>query len=183
MKEVQDDPASYSLSSHFHIFELSRAASFCFCCFYSMAEPFSLAVNVIQIISACAATIKTIDHLIKQYKNAATKLESLAAEASLVKATLKRLHELLQGHSSSFSEKLKNDPDLRVAIDRTLTGCWTVFLLLHKELGKLLPEPAKEVSLPQKTSLLFNDEIIQDYRSQIRGHVQGLESDVNCLQA
>lgn len=148
-----------------------------------MVEPFSLAVNVIQIISTCAATIKTIDHLIKQYRNAATKLESLASEAGLVKATLKQLNELLQGQSSLFVGKLKGDSDLRTAIDRTLTGCWTVFLLLHKELGKLLPGPTKDINFLQKAALLFNDEIIQDYRSQIRGHVQGLESVVNCLQA
>jgi hypothetical protein len=148
-----------------------------------MAEPFSLAVNVVQIISACTATIKTIDHLIKQYKEAAKKLESLASEAELVKATLGQLEQILMGKSSFFARKLDNDLDLKAAIDRTLTGCWTVFLLLNKELGKLAPEPGKDASIMQKAGLLFNDEIIQNYRSQIRGHVHGLESVLTCLQA
>jgi hypothetical protein len=148
-----------------------------------MAEPFSLAVNIVQIISACTATIKTIDHLVKQYKEAAKKLESLASEANLSKTLLSQLEQILTEKTSFFSKKLDNDPDLKAAIDRTLTGCWTVFLLLHKELGKLIPEVGKDANFMQKAGLLFNDEIIQDYRSQIRGHIQGLESVIICLQA
>ncbi|KAF2430875.1 hypothetical protein EJ08DRAFT_660546 [Tothia fuscella] len=148
-----------------------------------MAEPFSLAVNVVQIIGACAATIQKIDHLIKQYRDAAKKLESLASEAELGKALLGQLDRLLTDKLSFFAGKLQNDPDLKSAIDRTLTGCWTVFLLLHKELGKLTPEGGTDASVIKKIRLLFNDEIIQDYRSQIRGHIQGLESVLVCLQA
>lgn len=148
-----------------------------------MVEPFSLAVNVVQIISACTSTIKTIDHLIRQYKDASKKLESLASEAQLVKATLNQFNIVLKGKSSFFATKLEDDTDLKSAIDRTLTGCWTVFLLLHKELRRLLPQPGKDVKAIQKAGLLFNDDFIQDYRSQIRGHVQGLESVLICLQA
>lgn len=147
-----------------------------------MAE-LSLAANILQIISTCTATIKTIDHLIKQYKEAPKKLESLASEADLIKARLNQLDKVLKGKSSFYARKLENDWDLRAAIDRTLTGCWTVFLLLHQELGKLLPEATNDVKCIQRLRLLFNDEIIQDYRSQIRGHVQGLESVLSCLQA
>ncbi|KAH8585766.1 hypothetical protein B0O99DRAFT_696149 [Bisporella sp. PMI_857] len=147
-----------------------------------MAE-LSLAVNIVQIISTCTATIKTIDHVIKKYKEAPKKLESLASEVDLIKALLNQLSKVLKGKSSFYSGKLEKDLDLRAAIDRTLTGCWTVFLLLHKELGKLLPEATKDVNYIQRLGLLFNDEIIQDYRSQIRGHVQGLESVLSCLQA
>jgi hypothetical protein len=181
-----------ALVTHFHVLESSHASFFCgtfyvlslsFLVVATMVEPFSLAVNVVQIICACTATIKTSDHLIKQYSNAAEKLESLASEAELVKATLNQLDKVLTGNSSYFARKVDNDLDLKAAIDRTLTGCWTVFLLLHKELGKLLPKAGKDTNFIQKAGLLFNDEIIQDYRSQIRGHVQGLESVLVCLQA
>jgi len=148
-----------------------------------MAEPFSLAVNVIQIVTACAATIKTIDHLIKQYKDAPKKLESLASEAKLANSRLCLLDKLLQGKSSSYARTIDNDPDLKSAIDRTLTGCWTVLLVLQKELEKLIPKDGDKLTFIQKVALLFNDEIIQDYRSQIRGHVSGLDSVQACLQA
>lgn len=148
-----------------------------------MAEPFSLAVNVVQIISACTSTIRTIDHLIQQYIDAGAKLKSLAAKASLVKATLKELDKTLNGRSSFFAQKIDDDNDLKNAIDQTLTGCWTVFLLLQKELRKWVPGQGKDPSFLQKAGLLFQDEIIQDYRVQIEGHIEGLKTVLVCLQA
>jgi hypothetical protein len=148
-----------------------------------MAEPFSLAVNVIQIISACTSTIKTLDHLVQNYIDANTKLRSLAAKASLVKATLNELNKTLKGRSSFFAKKIDEDADLKSAIDQTLIGCWTVFLLLQKELKKWVPEQGKEATFLKKAGLLFQDEIIQDYRIQIEGHVEGLKTVLVCLQA
>ena len=124
-----------------------------------MAEPFSLAVNVVQIISATTSTIKTLDHLIQNYLDAGVKLKSLSAKACLVKATLKELEKLLNGQRSFFARRIDEDSDLKAAIDQTLTGCWTVFLLLQKELKKWVPADGKDPSFLKKAGLLFQDEV------------------------
>jgi hypothetical protein len=123
-----------------------------------MAEPFSLAVNVVQIISACTSTIKTIDHLVQNFSDAGVKLKSLAAKASLVKATLNELEKTLKGRESAFARRIDHDLDLKSAIDQTLTGCWTVFLLLQKELGKWHRD-GKDPSFLKKAGLIFQDEV------------------------
>jgi hypothetical protein len=147
-----------------------------------MADPFSLTVNVVQLISTTATTIKTIDHLIKQYRDAPAKLTSLSSESKLVKANLKQIQTMF-ATKSSLKIRLEREPELKQAVDNTLTGCWAVFILLEKELLKLVPKPGENPLWKQKASLLFNDEIIKDYRSQINGHIQGLNSVMSCLQA
>ena len=94
-----------------------------------------------------------------------------------------KLDKTLNGRSSFFAQKIDDDTDLKNAIDQTLTGCWTVFLLLQKELRKWVPGQGKDPSFLQKAGLLFQDEIIQDYRVQIEGHIEGLKTVLVCLQA
>jgi hypothetical protein len=161
---------------------LRVAASFSLLPTADMAE-ISLAVNVLQIISTCASTIQKIDHLIRQYKEAPKKLASLLSEAKLANRRLDALQKLFRGTPSFYTKILEDDADLRSAIDQALTGCWTILLVLHKELGKLEPVPGEKFNIVRKLRLLFNDEIIQDYLSQIRGHVSGLDSVLACLQA
>jgi hypothetical protein len=146
-----------------------------------MVDPLSLTVNVFQLINAATNTIKTIDHLIKQYRDAPVKLKSLLSESKLVRASLTEIQRMFRANSS-LAANLEKKPELKQAIDNTLTGCWAVYALLEKDLQKITPTAGERPDWKQRAIMLFNDEIIQDYRSQIEGHIQGLNFVLNCLQ-
>jgi hypothetical protein len=147
-----------------------------------MAE-LSLAFTIVQILGTCASTIQKINVLVTHYQEASEKLKSILSEAKLAEARLYMLKRLFGGERSCYTKLVEDDADLKSAIDQTLTGCWTICLLLCNELGKLEPKPGENLNIVEKFRLLFKDETIQDYQSQIRSHVSGLDSVLACLQA
>jgi hypothetical protein len=146
-----------------------------------MVDPLSLTVNVFQLIQATTNTVKTVDHLIKQYRDAPAKLKSLLSESELVRAILIEIQSMFKANTT-LALNLEKKPELKQAVDNTLTGCWAVYALLEKDLQKVTPAAGERPDWKQRAFMLFNDEIIQDYRSQIEGHVQGLNFVLNCLQ-
>jgi hypothetical protein len=149
-----------------------------------MVDPFSLTVNVLQIVQVCTSTIKTIDHLITRYKDAPTKLKSLRAESDVVRTSLLHLQSIFTS-DGFLAQQLDAKPDLKAAVDSTLTGCWAVYILLDKDVQRVGGDPSgsEKLNWKKRGYLLFNDEIINDYLSQIRGQVQGLGFLLHCLQA
>jgi hypothetical protein len=148
-----------------------------------MVDPLSLTVNVLQILQVCTSTIKTISHLITRYKDAPTKLKTLRAESDIVQTSLLHLQSIFTS-DSFLAQQLDAKPELKAAVDSTLTGCWAVYILLDKDLQRVRnPSGSENIEWKRRGYLLFNDDIINDYLSQIRGQIQGLSFLLHCLQA
>jgi hypothetical protein len=146
-----------------------------------MVDPFSLTVNVIQILQICTSTIKSIDHLVVKYKDAPTKLRSLRTESAVVNASLSHLQSIFS-QNRHVAERLDAKPELKDAVDSTLTGCWAVYSLLEKDLQKLRDSSNDKLDWKKRAYLLFNEELISDYQIQIRGQIQALSLLLHCMQ-
>ena len=146
-----------------------------------MVDPLSVTVNVLAILQTCTYTIQTIDHLYKRYKNAPTKLLALQSESRLISSSLITVQALFH-KNNSLAAKLDSRPELRTTVDTTLTGCMAIFKLLDKDLQRLTVPAGDRVDWRRRSNLLFNDDIIDNYLNQIRGHLHGLNLLLNCLQ-
>jgi predicted lipoprotein len=146
-----------------------------------MVDPLSFTVNVLSILQTCTLTVQAIDHLIKRYRNAPAKLMALQSESRLVSTSLVTVQGLFH-KNQRLAKSLDQRQDLKHTIDTTLTGCMAIYRLLEKDLQKLVMTDDGKVDWRKRSYLLFNDELIESYLNQIRGHLQGLNLLLSCLQ-
>jgi hypothetical protein len=146
-----------------------------------MVDPFSVTVNVLSILQTCAYTIQSLDHLIKKYKNAPAKLIALQSESRLISSSLVTVQAMFH-KNDRLAKNLDTKPELRLTVDNTLTGAMAIYKLLDKDLQHLVVPSGDRVDWKKRSYLLFNDALIEQYLSQIRGHLHGLNLLLNCLQ-
>lgn len=149
------------------------------------ASAVGLAASVLQIATYAFTSIQALERLRARYTSAPATIEALYAESKLINALLSQLRATFNDKDNVMAVSLRNNRELSSAMDDVLSGCNAVYVRLDAELQTIVSSPLdnnQKFSLRRRASLLFKEDILKSYLSQIHGHQTALTLLIQGLQ-
>jgi hypothetical protein len=147
-----------------------------------MLDAISISMNVLGIAQACTNTIQSVDLILRRYRNAPTKLQSLMSELRQVYAALVHIQALFY-KNDPLANSLDAKIDLKNAMNSTLIGCMAMIRVIDQHIQRLDIPTTEIVDWTSRQPFVpLDDGQIQGYITKIHAHLQGMSFIINCLQ-
>jgi hypothetical protein len=142
-------------------------------------DPFSLTVGALSIVGVSVGTCAKLLHDIRsKYKHAGPTIASMTTECVTIQAASCQIESLTEKDPKLYISRLEVRPDLKSALDTTITGCTTTFAVLEEELGKLADESTRK----KKVHFLWNEATMRELLSQIRSQYSAINFLMMAIQ-
>ena len=151
-------------------------------------DPFSVFVSATGLLGACAGIAKTLNDCRGKYSRADSTVISIAAECTIVSATLSRIGQIAKEDPAGLASRLKTNNSLEDnQLDANLQGALECCDLTLTALGDTLQKcsvkrPGDLLTWKGKVKYLWNEQELQDRLQMLRHLSQAMAGLLAAIQ-
>ena len=146
-------------------------------------DPLSHTASVITVTSACLATTKALNGLLRNYKDVQRTIVAICSETSVISASLVQIQSLLLRDVQALTSQIQSRHELEATFDTALTGCMVIFSCLDDKVQNLAGYAnGSKKGWMARAKYLWKEDTMKQYLQQLRGQQTAITLLTHLLQ-